>query len=140
MAEAIGINVDCLSRAYNPGDARLTREAFKDGKLKNELHHVHDGEEALQFLRCEGKFSQAGRPDLILLDLNMPGMNGIEFLGHIKTDPKLMAIPVVVLTTSDADEDILRSYSLHASAFVTKPVDFEKFIDIVWIFFTYGYY
>ena len=115
----------------NPGDARLTEEALKSGKLHNELHHAADGETALRFLRREGEFQHAPRPDLILLDLNMPGMDGRELLVHIKADPKLAAIPVCVLTTSDADEDILRSYELHASCFVTKPVDFEKFIEIV---------
>ena len=115
----------------DPGDVLMTREAFEDYKVRNPLHVVNDGVEAMAFLRQEGEYADAPRPDLVLLDLNLPRMDGREVLQAIKSDPELASIPVVVLTTSEAEEDVLRSYSLHANAYVTKPVDFERFIDVV---------
>jgi two-component system response regulator len=109
----------------------MTREAFADYKVANQLHVVHDGADAMAFLRREGDYSGAPRPDLVLLDLNLPRMDGREVLQAIKSDAELASIPVVVLTTSEAEEDVLRSYSLHANAYVTKPVDFERFIEVV---------
>jgi CheY-like chemotaxis protein len=115
----------------DPGDVLMTREAFEDYKLRNTLHVVNDGEQAMAFLRQEGEYADLPRPDLVLLDLNLPRMDGREVLSAIKSDPELASIPVVVLTTSEAEDDVLRSYSLHANAYVTKPVDFERFINVV---------
>jgi CheY-like chemotaxis protein len=115
----------------NPADARLTIEALSEGRVLNHLHHVKDGVEALQFLRREAPWTQAPTPDVILLDLNMPRKDGREVLSELKADPVLRLIPVVVLTTSEAESDILRSYELHANCYVTKPVDLDKFIEIV---------
>jgi CheY-like chemotaxis protein len=115
----------------DPGDVLITREAFAENKLRNQLNVVSDGESALAFLRREGEFASAPRPDLILLDLNLPRKPGHEVLAEVKSDADLQRIPVVILTTSDAEEDILRSYDLHANAYVTKPVDFERFLDVV---------
>lgn len=115
----------------NPGDVRLTVEALREGKVHNQLSVVHDGVEALAFLRREGEFAEAPRPDVILLDLNLPKKDGREVLAEIKADERLRRIPVVVLTTSKAEEDILRSYALHANCYVTKPVDLEQFITVV---------
>jgi CheY-like chemotaxis protein len=115
----------------DPGDVVLIREAFEHNKVHNALNVVSDGVEALEFLRNEGAHSDAPRPDLILLDLNLPRMDGREVLAQIKGDAELRTIPVVVLTTSAAEEDIVRSYDLHANAYVTKPVDFERFIEVV---------
>jgi CheY-like chemotaxis protein len=115
----------------NPGDARLTREALAQGKVRNILHHAKDGEEAIAFLRREGRYAGVRTPDLILLDLNLPRKDGREVLEEIKKDPRLMQIPVVVLTSSQADEDILRSYRLHANCFITKPVDLEQLTRVV---------
>ena len=115
----------------NPGDVRLTQEAFKEGKVRNNLSVVEDGLEALAFLRREGKYAGAPRPDLILLDLNLPRKDGRLVLADIKEDPKLRSIPVVILTTSKAEEDIVRTYNLHANCFITKPVDLEQFIRVV---------
>ncbi len=117
----------------NEGDARLAIEALKDGKINNELHHVKDGVEAMQFLKREGAFNidNAPRPDLILLDLNMPRMDGRETLEAIKANPKLASIPIIVLTTSQSEVDIVRSYDLSANCFISKPVDFEQFIHVV---------
>ena len=123
--------IDVLLVEDDPGDVLLIEEAFADNKVRNRLHTVADGVEALAFLRREGEFADAPRPDLILLDLNLPRVDGREVLQVIKADEDLRRIPVVVLTTSQADEDILRSYSLHANAYVTKPVDFERFIKVV---------
>jgi CheY-like chemotaxis protein len=109
----------------------MTREAFQDYKVANQLHVVQDGADAMAFLRREGEYAGAPRPDLVLLDLNLPRMDGRQVLQAIKGDPELARIPVVVLTTSEAEEDVLRSYSLHANAYVTKPVDFERFIEVV---------
>jgi len=115
----------------DPGDVLMTREAFEDNKLRNRLSVVSDGVSALEFLRKEGDHVDAPTPDLILLDLNLPRMDGREVLAEIKADEDLRQIPVVVLTTSKAEEDVLRSYKLHANAYVTKPVDFERFIEVV---------
>lgn len=115
----------------NPGDVELVREALSEGKLCNKLHVVSDGIEAIRFLRSRGEYADAPSPDVILLDLNLPRKNGREVLNEIKSDPKLQAIPVVVLTSSKEEEDIQRSYSLHANCYVTKPVDFEQFMKVV---------
>jgi CheY-like chemotaxis protein len=115
----------------DPGDVLITREAFADNKVRNQLSVVSDGEAALAFLRREEGYANAPRPDLILLDLNLPRKAGHEVLAEIKSDVDLQRIPVVVLTTSDAEEDILRSYDLHANAYVTKPVDFDCFLNVV---------
>ena len=123
--------VEILMVEDNPADARLTEEALKEGLLCNRLHLARDGVEAMQFLRKEGAFSDAPRPDVVLLDLNLPRKDGREVLAEIKTDPDLKHIPVVVLTTSEAEQDILKSYALHANCYVTKPVDLQRFIEIV---------
>ncbi len=115
----------------NPGDVRLTQEAFKDAKMHNHLSIVNDGVEAMAFLRNEGKYKDSPRPDVILLDLNMPRMDGREVLKELKKDDKLKTIPVVVLTTSTAEADVLQSYELHANCYVPKPVGFEQFIEVV---------
>jgi CheY-like chemotaxis protein len=115
----------------SPGDIRLTREVLRDAKIANELHIVGDGEHAMAFLRREGEYTGMPRPDLILLDLNLPRKDGREVLAEVKADEHLRRIPVVVLTTSKAEEDVLRSYDLHANAYVTKPVDFDRFIEVV---------
>ena len=115
----------------DPGDVLMTREAFEYHKLRNVLHVVTDGEQALQFLRRADGYADAPRPGLILLDLNLPRRDGLEVLAELKEDPRLRVIPVVILTTSQADEDILRSYALHANAYVSKPVDFERFMDVI---------
>ena len=127
-AETRRINV--LLVEDDPGDVLMTREAF-DEYLHNRLDVVTDGAEALAFLRREGPHADAVRPDLILLDLNLPRRDGREVLQEVKADPELRAIPVIVLTTSQAEEDVLRSYELHANAYVTKPVDFEGFIEAI---------
>lgn len=123
--------VEILLVEDNPGDVRLTREALKEGKVYSNLHWAQDGVEALEFLRRQGKFAAAPRPDIILLDLNLPRKDGREVLFEIKNDDDLKRIPVVILTTSKAEEDVLRSYELHANCYVTKPVDLEKFIVVV---------
>ena len=123
--------IDILLVEDDPGDVLMTREAFEHHKIRNALHVAEDGVEALRFLHREGPFRESPRPGLILLDLNLPRKDGREVLDEIKRDPRLCTIPVVVLTTSEAEEDILRSYELHANAYVTKPVDFEKFIEVV---------
>jgi chemotaxis family two-component system response regulator Rcp1 len=123
--------VEILLVEDNPGDERLTREALKEGKVYSNLHWVKDGVEAMEFLRREGKYSDVPRPDIILLDLNLPKKDGREVLHDIKNDDALKRIPVVVLTTSKAEEDVLRTYNLHANCYVTKPVDLEKFIVVV---------
>jgi CheY-like chemotaxis protein len=123
--------IDVLLVEDDPGDELMTREAFEDNKIGNTLHVVRDGEEALDFLHKRGRHAGAPRPELILLDLNLPKYDGRQVLEHIKSDPGLSHIPVVVLTTSAAEEDILRSYQLHANAYVTKPVDLDQFIAAV---------
>jgi chemotaxis family two-component system response regulator Rcp1 len=115
----------------NPGDARLTREALRESKVYNNLHHVRDGVEAMQFLCKEGEFASAPTPDIILLDLNLPRKDGRQVLAELKAIPKLKHIPVVVLTTSEAEQDIVKSYELHANCYITKPVDLDKFVDII---------
>ena len=123
--------IDILLVEDNPGDERLTREALKEGKVYSNLHWAKDGVEAMAFLRREGRYAEAPRPEMILLDLNLPRKDGREVLQEIKADDNLKRIPVVVLTTSKAEEDVLRSYNLHANCFITKPVDLEKFIVVV---------
>ncbi|WP_394741223.1 response regulator [Natronococcus roseus] len=115
----------------NPGDVRLTREAFKQGRIDNDLHTVSDGSDALDFLHQRGEYEDAPRPDLVLLDLNLPRKDGEEVLADLKDDPQLQSIPVIVLTSSRAEEDIARSYELHANAYLTKPVDPDEFIETV---------
>ncbi len=115
----------------NPGDVRLTKEALKEGNLPHMLHVAKDGVEATSFLRQEGQYADSPKPDLILLDLNLPKKDGREVLAEIKQDDKLKHIPVVVLTTSDAEQDIVKVYKLHANCFITKPVDLDNFISVV---------
>ena len=115
----------------NPGDIRLTKEVLKEGRIHNQLSIVTDGEKALQFLRKEGEFSKMTVPDIILLDLNLPKRDGREVLAEIKKDPLLLRIPVIVLTTSNAEQDVLSTYSLHANCYITKPVDFNQFIAVI---------
>ena len=126
-----GRAIEILLVEDDPGDELITREAFEHNKLKNNLHVAHDGEEGLDFLYKRGEFAGAPRPDLILLDLNLPKYDGRQLLEKVKSDPDLSRIPIVVLTTSSAEEDILRSYELHANAYVTKPVDLDQFINAV---------
>ncbi|OBG56014.1 MULTISPECIES: response regulator [unclassified Mycobacterium] len=126
-----GRAIDILLVEDDPGDELITREAFEHNKLNNRLHVAHDGEEGLDYLYRRGQFSDAPRPDLILLDLNLPKYDGRQLLEKVKSDPDLARIPVVVLTTSSAEEDILRSYKLHANAYVTKPVDLDQFMKAV---------
>jgi CheY-like chemotaxis protein len=123
--------IDVLLVDDDPGDTLMIREAFEHNKVRNALECVADGVQAMQYLRREGEYAGAARPDLILLDLNLPRKDGREVLAEIKGDPELSTIPVVVLTTSHAEEDVLKSYQLHANAYVTKPVDFERFIEVV---------
>jgi two-component system, chemotaxis family, response regulator Rcp1 len=123
--------VEILLVEDNPGDVRLTREALREAKVRNNLHVVDDGVKAIEFLRREGEYGDAVRPDLILLDLNLPRMGGREVLEVIKADSSLRNIPVVVLTSSEAEQDIVRAYELHANCYVTKPVDLDQFISVV---------
>ena len=123
--------VEILLAEDNPGDVKLTRKGLEKGKIANNLHVVSDGVEAMQFLRREGEYADEPRPDLILLDLDMPRKDGMAVLEDVKDDPDLRRIPVVVLTSSAAEEDIVQSYDLHANAYLTKPVDFQGFIDVV---------
>lgn len=126
-----GSLVEILLVEDNPGDVRLTQEAMKEGKMRNRLSVAVDGVEAMAFLRQEGKYADAPRPDVILLDLNLPKKDGRAVLAEIKADPDLKRIPVVILTSSKADEDILNSYDSHANCYITKPSDLEQFIDVV---------
>jgi CheY-like chemotaxis protein len=123
--------IEILLVEDDPGDVLLIRESFDDHKVGNRLSVVSDGVEAMAYLRAEGKYAGRVRPDLVLLDLNLPRKNGSEVLAEIKGDPDLMTIPVVVLTTSESEEDVQSSYRLHASAFITKPADFERFRAVV---------
>ncbi|MBF0339421.1 MAG: response regulator [Magnetococcales bacterium] len=131
MNPAIAKAVEILLVEDSPGDVELTREALADSKLLNRLNVVEDGEEAMAYLRQQGKYADATRPDVVLLDLNLPRKDGREVLEEIKADPELKAIPVVVLTTSQAEEDILRTYQLHANCYITKPVDLNQFFAVV---------
>jgi chemotaxis family two-component system response regulator Rcp1 len=123
--------IEILMVEDNPGDVRLTVEALKEGKVRNNFHTVADGEEALAYLRRRGRYAEAARPDLILLDLNLPKKSGREVLAEIKDDPELRRIPVVILTVSQAEQDILKSYNLHANFYITKPVDLDQFLEVV---------
>ena len=132
MREVLTVRpIEILMVEDNPGDVRLTREALKDAKVSNKLHVVEDGVAALDFLYRRAGFDVAPRPDLILLDLNLPRKNGREVLAEIKQDEHLKTIPVVILTTSQAEEDVVRAYSLHANCYIAKPVDFAQFNKIV---------
>jgi len=126
-----GEPVEILLAEDNPGDVKLTRKALEQGKIINNLHVVTDGVEAMAYLRQEGEYADRPRPDLVLLDLNMPRKDGREVLQDIKSDDDLRRIPVVVMTSSQAEEDIVQSYDLHANAYVTKPIDFDGFLDVV---------
>jgi len=128
---ADGTPIEVLLVEDDPGDVLMTQEAFQEHKVRNRLTVVSDGAEALSYLRREGPFENAVRPDLILLDLNLPRRDGREVLAEVKADVNLRTIPVIVLTTSQADEDVLKSYQLHANAYVTKPVDFDGFIEAI---------
>jgi len=123
--------IDILLVEDNAGDARLAKEALKDSKMKNELFIVDDGEKALSFLKKQGKYKDVPRPDLILLDLNLPKKDGREVLAEIKKDENLKRIPVVILTISKAEEDIIKSYNLHANCYITKPIDLDQFMMVV---------
>ncbi len=123
--------IEILLVEDNPADVRLTQEAFRDAKVHNTLSVARDGVEALAYLRREGPFADAKRPDVIFLDLNLPKIDGRQVLAAVKSDPALKSIPVVILTTSQAEQDILKSYELHANCYVTKPVDLEQFLSVV---------
>ncbi len=123
--------VEILLVEDSPSDAALTKEALENGKITNNLRRVVDGVEAMEYLRRQGKFAKAPRPDLIMLDLNLPRKDGREVLRELKSDPSLRIIPVIVLTTSRADQDILESYHLNANCYITKPVDFQQFIEVI---------
>jgi chemotaxis family two-component system response regulator Rcp1 len=131
MSAAVTRPVEILLVEDNPGDVRLTIEALRDAKVRNNLHVARDGVEAMAFLRREGPYANAPRPDLILLDLNLPRKDGREVLAEIKADARLRAIPVVVLTTSAAERDVVQSYNLHANCYITKPVDLDQFIAVI---------
>lgn len=126
-----GASIEILLVEDNPADVRLTKEALRDAKVRNNLHVLADGDEVLPFLRREGRWAAAPRPDLILLDLNLPRKNGREVLAEVKADANFRRIPVVIVTTSKAEQDVLASYDLHANCYVTKPVDFAQFITVV---------
>ncbi len=123
--------IEILLVEDSPSDVRLTQEALNDGQVLNRLHVASDGVEAIEFLRRSGTHQNASRPDIILLDLNLPRKNGIEVLQEIKQDDDLKSIPVIVLTTSDNEQDVLRSYCLHANAYLTKPVGLDQFMDVI---------
>jgi len=131
MSPSNGKPIEILLVEDNPGDVRLTREALKEGRVLNNLHVAGDGVQALEFLRRTGKFAGSPTPDLIFLDLNLPRMDGRELLAEVKGDPNLRRIPVVILTTSKAEEDILKTYDLHANCYITKPVDLDQFITVI---------
>jgi CheY-like chemotaxis protein len=127
----MGQPIEILMVEDNPGDVRLTQEAFREAKVRNNIHIATDGVEALAFLRRQGRYADVPRPDVILLDLNLPKKDGREVLAEIKADPNLLRIPVVVLTSSEAEEDVLKAYNLHANAYVAKPVGLEQFMAVV---------
>ena len=131
LSESPSKPIDILLVEDNPGDVELTREALHDSKVHMRLHVVPDGVEALAFLRCQGPYADAPRPDLVLLDLNLPRKDGRGVLADVKQDPELKHIPIVILTSSQAEQDILRAYELQANCYVTKPVDLDQFITIV---------
>jgi chemotaxis family two-component system response regulator Rcp1 len=131
MLEKNATPIQILLVEDNPGDVRLTQEALKEGKILHQMHVAPDGLEAMAYLKREGKYTEAPRPDLIFLDLNLPKKDGREVLNEIKTDPTLRRIPVVILTTSRDEQDVLRSYNLYANAYVTKPVGLEQFLAVV---------
>jgi len=126
-----GKSIDILLVEDNPGDARLAHEALKESKVKNTIYTVEDGVEAMSFLRMEGRYAGSPRPDLVLLDLNLPRKDGREVLAEIKNDENLKSIPVVILTVSKAEEDVLKTYNLHANCYITKPIDLNQFIKVV---------
>jgi chemotaxis family two-component system response regulator Rcp1 len=129
--KSMGEVIDILLVEDNEGDARLAKEAMRDSKIRNALHHVVDGEEAMAFLRRQGVHAKAPRPDLILLDLNLPKKDGRQVLAEIKDDEDLKRIPVVILTVSSAEEDVLKAYNLHANCYITKPIDLAQFMKVV---------
>jgi chemotaxis family two-component system response regulator Rcp1 len=129
--QTTGRPIEILLVEDNPGDVRLTVEALRDSKVQNKLYVTKDGMEATAFLRGEGRYADAPRPDLILLDLNLPKKNGPEVLAEIKEDPALKHIPVVILTSSKAEEDIIKTYNLHANCYINKPIDLEQFMMVV---------
>jgi two-component system, chemotaxis family, response regulator Rcp1 len=131
MSEISCRPIEILLVEDNPGDVRLTKEALKEGKVRNHMCTVADGEEALKYLRRQAPYTKAVRPDLVLLDLNLPKKTGQEVLADIKADPDLKRIPVVILTVSQAEQDILKTYNLHANCYITKPVDLEQFLGVV---------
>lgn len=131
MAQETGAPIEILLVEDNPGDVRLTQEAVREAKIRNTLNVVIDGEQAIAYVRRQGEYADQPRPDLILLDLNLPRKDGREVLQDLKSDPDLHRIPVVVLTSSAAEQDILRTYDLYANAYVTKPVDLEQFMHAV---------
>lgn len=131
MEIELGRQVEFLLAEDNPGDVRLTKEALRESKIRNNLNVVPDGVEAMAFLRREGKYADAPTPDVVLLDLNLPKKDGREVLAEIKSDPTLKRIPVVIITSSEAEQDILRTYDLHANCYVTKPVDLDQFIKVI---------
>ena len=131
MSTQTGLPVEILLVEDNEGDARLAKEALRESKMRNTLYHVSDGVEAMEFLHKQGKYAEAPRPDLVLLDLNLPRMDGREVLAAIKNDNNLKRIPVVILTTSSSEADVFKSYNLHANCYITKPIDLDQFITVV---------
>ena len=131
VGEPVGQPIEILLVEDNPGDVRLTQVALQEAKVQNNLTTVNSGEKALAVLFNQGEYAGSPRPDIVLLDLNLPGMDGRELLDKIKSNPDLMRIPVVILTTSKAQEDILKSYNLHANAYITKPVSLDRFLEVV---------
>jgi chemotaxis family two-component system response regulator Rcp1 len=131
MKKMRGQPIEILLVEDNPGDARLAMESLKDAKVNNNLYWVQDGVQAMVFLRRQGEYSEAPRPDVVLLDLNLPKKDGREVLAEIKTDEKLRRIPVVILTVSSDERDVLETYNLHANCYITKPIDLDQFIEVV---------
>jgi len=131
MIESVGRPIEILLVEDSPGDVRLTQEVFREGRVRNNLNVVGDGVQALAFLRRQEPYPQAPCPDLILLDLNLPKKDGRSVLEEIKADEKLRRIPIVILTTSNAEEDIVKAYDLHANCYISKPIDLEQFIQVV---------